>query len=32
MKRFMMLHYCFEKPSPEVMQEWGKWFAEIAER
>ena len=31
MKRFMMLHYGFEKPTPEIMQAWGEWFASIAE-
>ena len=26
MKKFVMLHYGFEKPTPEVMAAWGKWF------
>jgi hypothetical protein len=26
MKKFMLLHYGFEKPTPEIMTAWGKWF------
>jgi hypothetical protein len=25
-KRFVFLHYGFEKPTPEIMSAWGKWF------
>jgi len=25
-KKFMFLHYGFEKPTPEIMTAWGKWF------
>ncbi len=32
MKRFMLLHYGFETPTPEIMQAWGRWFDEIADR
>lgn len=32
MKKFILLHYGFEKPSPEVMAAWGKWFASVADR
>jgi YCII-related domain len=32
MKKFMILHFGFEKPTPEVMQAWEKWFASIADR
>ena len=32
MKRFMLLHIGFEKPTPEIMKAWGAWFAAIAER
>jgi YCII-related domain len=28
----MILHFGFEKPTPEVMQAWEKWFASIADR
>ena len=31
MKRFMLLHYGFEKPTPEIMSAWGKWFESVAE-
>jgi hypothetical protein len=26
MKKFLFLHYGFEKPTPEIMVAWGKWF------
>lgn len=26
MKRFVLLHYGFEKPTAEIMTAWGKWF------
>ncbi len=26
MKKFVLLHYGFEKPTPEIMSAWGKWF------
>ena len=29
MKKYLMLHYGFEKPTPEIMAAWGKWFAAI---
>jgi len=32
MKRFMLLHFGFEKPTPEIMEAWGKWFESIADR
>jgi hypothetical protein len=28
----MLLHYGFEKPTPEIMGAWGKWFASIADK
>ena len=31
MKRFMLLHFGFEKPTPEIMAAWKKWFDEIAD-
>ncbi len=31
MKKFLILHYGFEKPSSEIMAAWGKWFESIAE-
>lgn len=30
MKKFMILHYGFRKPTPEIMDAWGKWFKSIA--
>lgn len=32
MKRFMLLHFGFENPTPEIMAAWGKWFASIADK
>lgn len=32
MKRFMLLMYGFEKPTPEIMEAWGTWFESIADR
>ena len=26
MKKFMLLHYGFETPTPEIMGAWEKWF------
>ena len=26
MKKFALLHYGFEKPTPEIMAAWGRWF------
>ena len=28
----MLLHFGFEKPTPEIMEAWGKWFESIADR
>lgn len=32
MKRYMLLHVGFEKPTPEMMSAWMTWFGAIAER
>lgn len=32
MKRFMLLHCGFEKPTPEIMAAWGQWFKSVADR
>ena len=32
MKKFMILHFGFEKPTPEIMAAWGKWFESIADK
>ena len=29
MKKFMLLHYGFETPTPEIMKAWGEWFESI---
>ena len=29
MKKFVILSYGFETPTPEIMQAWGKWFESI---
>ncbi len=31
-KRYMLLHYGFETPTPEIMAAWGKWFDAVADR
>lgn len=28
----MFLHFGFEKPTPEIMGAWGKWFESIADK
>ena len=32
MKKFLFLHYGFERPTPEIMQTWQNWFASFADR
>jgi hypothetical protein len=32
MKRFMLLHVGFEKPTPEIMAAWGSWFKAVGEQ
>lgn len=29
MKKYVLLHFGFEKPTPEVMAAWGKWFETV---
>ena len=31
MNKYMMLHVGFEKPTPEIMEAWGKWFQSVAD-
>lgn len=31
MKKFVLLHYGFERPTPEIMAAWGKWFESMKE-
>jgi len=32
LKQFMLLHFGFEKPTPEIMAAWGEWFKSIADK
>jgi hypothetical protein len=32
MKKFMLLHYGFETPTPEIMNAWKAWFDTIADQ
>ena len=32
MKKYLILHYGFVKPTPEEMGAWNKWFESIADR
>ena len=32
MKKFILLTYGFETPTPEIMQAWGDWFVSIQDK
>ena len=32
MKKFMFLHFGFEKPTPEIMKAWQAWFELISDK
>jgi len=32
MKKFCLLHFGFEQPTPEIMKAWSEWFESIADR
>jgi len=32
MNKYLILHYGFERPTPEQMSEWNKWFESISDR
>ena len=32
MKRYMLLHFGFEMPTPEIMEKWKAWFGAVADR
>lgn len=32
MKQYMLLHFGFEKPTPEIMAAWGDWFKSIGDK
>lgn len=29
MKKYVLMHYGFEKPTQEIMEAWGEWFESI---
>src|ERR1700752_1495629 len=32
MKKFVIFHYGFEMPTPEIMEGWSKWFAYLGDK
>jgi hypothetical protein len=32
MKKFMFLHFGFEKPTPQIMGAWKAWFESISDK
>jgi hypothetical protein len=32
MKKFVIFHYGFEMPTPEIMEAWSKWFASLGDK
>lgn len=32
MKKYVLLHCGFEKPTPEIMKAWNAWFESIADK
>ena len=32
MKKFVLLHFGFENPTPEIMDAWNAWFESIADQ
>ena len=32
MKKFMLMHFGFKKPTDEIMKAWGAWFKSIANK
>ena len=31
-KKFVYLHFGFERPTPEIMEAWGAWFESISDK
>jgi hypothetical protein len=31
-KKFVFLHFGFEKPTPEIMEAWEAWFRSVADK
>ena len=32
MKKFIVFHYGYEDPTPEIMGAWGKWFESLGDK
>ena len=32
LKKYMILHFGFKQPTPEIMEAWVNWFGEIADK
>ena len=32
MKKFIIFHYGYETPTPQIMEAWSKWFASIGDK
>ncbi|MGW8227174.1 MAG: hypothetical protein ACWGOY_15640 [Anaerolineales bacterium] len=32
MKKFVLMHFGFENPTPEIMQAWEAWFKSVSDR
>ena len=32
MKKFVLMHYGFEQPTPEIMEDWKRWFASVKDQ
>jgi hypothetical protein len=32
MKKYIIFHYGFETPTPQIMDAWNKWFASLGEK
>jgi len=32
MKKFVLMHFGFVKPTPEIMQAWEAWFSSVADK
>jgi hypothetical protein len=32
MKKFVLMHFGFENPTPEIMDAWNAWFESIADQ
>jgi hypothetical protein len=32
MKKFVIFHYGYETPTPDIMEAWSKWFASLGDK